>query len=348
MAKAQEGSDSVHPKDLRHAESANESLATRLQAAAPSSEAYTHFRAQAAALLRNNKGSAAELYQTFVSLYGQTDASLLLFLDLAELAPNHSLRSHLIRAAGFDTIISDAQDPAEDTDDLPVEAAVPQECSPEANGSSPLPSPQTSTPAASSTEPASSSPPKNMTSTDTGALTNTRGPALHGAPAPILVDQAAPLVSPTATSPPQQSATTSSRDIPSGPDDSPEDALEGLGFSSELWGVDKDRREHPAARGAKRKRSRREGGPGGAAAAPSSANPTSALSLLEGNAAKSAGAGAAVGRPSVVYWIRQDFRLHDNPALSRAVKLAAAGGGKVLCVYVHSPGVCCVECLHAC
>ena len=35
-----------------------------------------------------------------------------------------------------------------------------------------------------------------------------------------------------------------------------------------------------------------------------------------------------------LYWLRQDFRLHDNPALS-----AAAKSGKVLCVYIHDTSV---------
>jgi len=36
-------------------------------------------------------------------------------------------------------------------------------------------------------------------------------------------------------------------------------------------------------------------------------------------------------------WFRQDLRLHDNPALTEAVKWAARHGGTVTCCYVHSP-----------
>lgn len=40
----------------------------------------------------------------------------------------------------------------------------------------------------------------------------------------------------------------------------------------------------------------------------------------------------------VLYWIRQDFRLHDNPALCCAAELAKKHGGHVYCVFIHSPG----------
>ena len=41
---------------------------------------------------------------------------------------------------------------------------------------------------------------------------------------------------------------------------------------------------------------------------------------------------------NVIYWIRQDLRLHDNPALCLAAAAARKSGGRVHCVYIHSPG----------
>lgn len=49
----------------------------------------------------------------------------------------------------------------------------------------------------------------------------------------------------------------------------------------------------------------------------------------------------AVGgrRRGVLYWIRQDFRLHDNPAMCCAAELAKKHGGRVYCVFIHSSGM---------
>lgn len=40
--------------------------------------------------------------------------------------------------------------------------------------------------------------------------------------------------------------------------------------------------------------------------------------------------------PNVVVWLRQDLRLHDNPALTRAAALATKQGGGVVLVFVSS------------
>jgi DNA photolyase len=86
-------------------------------------------------------------------------------------------------------------------------------------------------------------------------------------------------------------------------DVSEEEALEALGLKSEIWGVDNGFHKHAGTAKTKRKR-----------------------------------AETTVERPSVIYWIRQDFRLHDNPALCQAYELATARGGRVYCIYVHAPG----------
>jgi DNA photolyase len=44
------------------------------------------------------------------------------------------------------------------------------------------------------------------------------------------------------------------------------------------------------------------------------------------------------GRKNVLYWTRQDFRLHDNPALHKAAQAAARRGGRVYVAFVYSPG----------
>ena len=49
------------------------------------------------------------------------------------------------------------------------------------------------------------------------------------------------------------------------------------------------------------------------------------------------GGGNPAGSSGVLYWLRQDFRLHDNPALCAAAQAAKRGGGKLTLVYVHSP-----------
>ena len=45
----------------------------------------------------------------------------------------------------------------------------------------------------------------------------------------------------------------------------------------------------------------------------------------------------ATTQPNVVVWLRQDLRLHDNPALHRAAALASKRGGVVTITYIHSP-----------
>ena len=42
-------------------------------------------------------------------------------------------------------------------------------------------------------------------------------------------------------------------------------------------------------------------------------------------------------KPGFIYWLRQDLRLHDNPALQCAVQRAEQAGGWLLPVYVHDP-----------
>jgi hypothetical protein len=49
---------------------------------------------------------------------------------------------------------------------------------------------------------------------------------------------------------------------------------------------------------------------------------------------------APAGALNVLVWLRQDLRLHDNPALVEAIKLANQLGGTVTFLYVHSPGGC--------
>ena len=43
--------------------------------------------------------------------------------------------------------------------------------------------------------------------------------------------------------------------------------------------------------------------------------------------------------PGVIYWLRQDLRLHDNLALQRAAQRAQQAGGWLLPVYVHDPAL---------
>eukprot|EP01023_Acetabularia_acetabulum_P043224 TRINITY_DN43142_c0_g1_i1.p1 TRINITY_DN43142_c0_g1~~TRINITY_DN43142_c0_g1_i1.p1 ORF type:complete len:458 (+),score=48.92 TRINITY_DN43142_c0_g1_i1:79-1452(+) len=40
---------------------------------------------------------------------------------------------------------------------------------------------------------------------------------------------------------------------------------------------------------------------------------------------------------NVIVWLRQDLRLHDNPAIAAAASTAKKGGGIVYFVYIHSP-----------
>ncbi len=47
--------------------------------------------------------------------------------------------------------------------------------------------------------------------------------------------------------------------------------------------------------------------------------------------------GAAGQGSGVLYWLRQDLRLHDNPALCAAAAAARKRGGRLTLVYVHSP-----------
>lgn len=42
-------------------------------------------------------------------------------------------------------------------------------------------------------------------------------------------------------------------------------------------------------------------------------------------------------KPNAIMWFRQDFRIHDNTALTEAAKYAARHGGCVTFVYIHSP-----------
>lgn len=70
---------------------------------------------------------------------------------------------------------------------------------------------------------------------------------------------------------------------------------------------------------------------------------TPPLHMFAGKKAKAAASGAsaaadaAAGRPNAMLWLRQDLRVHDNPALTEAAKWAARQGGCVTFVYVHSP-----------
>jgi len=58
-----------------------------------------------------------------------------------------------------------------------------------------------------------------------------------------------------------------------------------------------------------------------------------------GAAAGAAGAPSpsAKAPPNVLFWLRQELRLHDNLALSSAAAEAARRGGVLTCMYVHSP-----------
>lgn len=46
---------------------------------------------------------------------------------------------------------------------------------------------------------------------------------------------------------------------------------------------------------------------------------------------------SAVAGNGILYWIRQDYRLHDNPALFAAAAAAKRSGGKLTIMYVCSP-----------
>jgi deoxyribodipyrimidine photolyase len=48
-------------------------------------------------------------------------------------------------------------------------------------------------------------------------------------------------------------------------------------------------------------------------------------------------AGGGARGAGILLWLRQDLRVHDNPALCAAATDARAAGGAVTCVYVHSP-----------
>lgn len=63
---------------------------------------------------------------------------------------------------------------------------------------------------------------------------------------------------------------------------------------------------------------------------------TSGFLLAQHRDKKGAGSAAALGS-GVLYWLRQDFRVHDNPALCAAAAAARKRGGKLTLVYVHSP-----------
>lgn len=53
---------------------------------------------------------------------------------------------------------------------------------------------------------------------------------------------------------------------------------------------------------------------------------------------QTAGAHGNAAVTGVLYWIRQDFRLHDNPALSEAARIARETDTRVVCAFIHSPG----------
>ena len=267
-----------------------------------------------------------------MALYGHSDASLLLFLDLAELSPDLELRSELISAAGFDTTPEDTLAPV-------APPPVPAEARPDtthhqrkqaAAAMSDRPHGTTSSP-----DTQSRAFPTTTAISTPDADAGDRSP--HGAPAPLFTG------SPSADSVPQQvpnsTQTGSQADRrPAGSDNRPEESLAALGFNPELWGGDAEDARGAAGKGPKRKRSERRAAEGAAAGRAGRRGRPSALSLLDDSGAAAAGGTAAAAGRSVVYWIRQDLRLHDNPALCRAARLAAAAGGKVLCVYVHSPG----------
>ena len=48
---------------------------------------------------------------------------------------------------------------------------------------------------------------------------------------------------------------------------------------------------------------------------------------------------ASSATPGVIYWFRTDLRLHDQPALTRAIEQAQQLGGWLLPVYIHDPGL---------
>lgn len=48
-------------------------------------------------------------------------------------------------------------------------------------------------------------------------------------------------------------------------------------------------------------------------------------------------AGPLTPGSGVIYWVRQDLRLHDNPALLEASRAASRAGGQVTIAFVHSP-----------
>ena len=52
--------------------------------------------------------------------------------------------------------------------------------------------------------------------------------------------------------------------------------------------------------------------------------------------AEGSGGAAASAGTGILYWLRQDFRLHDNPALCAAAAAAKRAGGKLTFVYVCS------------
>lgn len=51
---------------------------------------------------------------------------------------------------------------------------------------------------------------------------------------------------------------------------------------------------------------------------------------------KQAGGGQATAGSGVLYWLRQDLRLHDNPALCAAAQEAQRRRGKLTLVYINS------------
>lgn len=133
--------------------------------------------------------------------------------------------------------------------------------------------------------------------------------------------------------------------------------LEALGISPELWGGgggQQSRSKSAKQRKHQHERKQRQG------KRARSQSPTPRTTHTDAQTAKlSPGAGVfdrdyisdtaseeasqTVGAPrgtrkGVIYWIRQDLRLHDNRALCQAAELAQKHGGRVYCVYIHSPG----------
>lgn len=111
------------------------------------------------------------------------------------------------------------------------------------------------------------------------------------------------------------------------PVDTEETVLAALGISPELWGGDESTPRGSTARSAAAQRAR---------------STSETAGDLHGEHALRGGTGGA--RRGVIYWIRQDFRLQDNPALCCAAELARKHGGRVYCVYIHSPGEICRHC----